>query len=337
MLRCLRRAPRRPDRVRRSDHGSRSRCRPWNSQPKTALALVQRECILEILPPRGVSAETLIGKDAARHMKCLYLEGSGRPLTIDLDRMVRDVPSAKKRFLTKVSHAKTFVVLGTGCSRRCPGRWHIAAARCDMRGGVIKSDLITTMRGDDGMTINEELRWLDDGSFERAGLTPHQMREARSAFVGIPRRVLLESGERLYRYQEGSSGSHSGRVPHWWLPERAVDEIRRLRRETQLSFEEVVRAVAGLAFDFQTRCDFELRARLLRPAYAFRGPVSRQSLLAHPYSGRSRARGWNPELARLWSVTGYLEQFFIPNLTPADVSVGRWGLSKPAGGFSLLG
>ena len=186
------------------------------------------------------------------------------------------------------------------------------------------------------VTINQELRWLDDRSFARTGLTPQQIPEARSAFVGVPRRVFLNPGERLYRFQEGFSISHSGRVPPWWLPERAVEEIRRLRRETQLSFEEVVRAVAALAFDFQTRCDVELRARLLRPAYAFIGPVSRQSLLAHPYSSKSRARGWNPELARFSTVTGYLEQFFIPNLTPTDVSVGRWGISEPAGGFSHL-
>ena len=81
---------------------------PWNSRPKTALALVQRECVLEILPPRGVSAGILIGEDAARHMK-YYLDGSGRPLIIDLESMVRNVPSARKRFLNEVSQAKTFV------------------------------------------------------------------------------------------------------------------------------------------------------------------------------------------------------------------------------------
>jgi peptidoglycan hydrolase-like protein with peptidoglycan-binding domain len=88
----------------RSDPGAG----PWNSKPKTTIALVQRETILETLPPRGLSAMTFIGKDAARHMKH-YLDGSGRTLTIDLEGMVRDVPSAQMRFLNEVSQAKRFV------------------------------------------------------------------------------------------------------------------------------------------------------------------------------------------------------------------------------------
>jgi hypothetical protein len=80
----------------------------WNSKATTVTAMVQRELILEVLPPRGSSSSLFIGDDAAMHMKH-YLDNSGRTLTIDLEGMVDEVPTAKARFQNEVSQAKTFV------------------------------------------------------------------------------------------------------------------------------------------------------------------------------------------------------------------------------------
>ena len=80
----------------------------WSSTPTTITATVQRQLILEILPPRGASATVAIGDDAARHM-LHYLNNSGANLTIDLEGMVDEVRSAKGRFNNEISQAKTFV------------------------------------------------------------------------------------------------------------------------------------------------------------------------------------------------------------------------------------
>jgi len=184
--------------------------------------------------------------------------------------------------------------------------------------------------------LNENLRWFDDASFKSCGFGPGDIHKIRSAFAGIPRHVLLNYGEVLYRFQSGGFLTPHGHLSPWWLPVQAVEEIRRLHRETGLSFEEVVRATAGLAFDFQGKCDFELRARVLVPMYAFVGPFSRERLLAHPYGRRSKDLGLNPELARLPTLSGYLEQLFIPNLKPENLGVTYWKLSVPSGGFSLI-
>ena len=81
---------------------------PWNSKPKTMTVRVQKELILEILPPRGSSSSLIIGDDAARHM-LHYMNNTGRTLTIDLEGMIDEVKTANGRFRNEVNQAKTFV------------------------------------------------------------------------------------------------------------------------------------------------------------------------------------------------------------------------------------
>jgi hypothetical protein len=77
---------------------------PWNSKPKTMETRVQKELILEASRRAG----PIIGADAGNHM-LHYLDNSGRTFTIDLEGMVSEVPTAKKRFEDEVNQAKRYV------------------------------------------------------------------------------------------------------------------------------------------------------------------------------------------------------------------------------------
>jgi hypothetical protein len=76
----------------------------WAASPQTATALVQKSMIVGILP----MAHIVIGDDASRNMKH-YLDNTGRTLAIDLEGMIAEVPSAKKRFINEINQAKRFV------------------------------------------------------------------------------------------------------------------------------------------------------------------------------------------------------------------------------------
>ncbi|MBU4263926.1 MAG: peptidoglycan-binding protein [Proteobacteria bacterium] len=77
----------------------------WNSRPKTAAAMVQKHILqTEVLP----KAVLVIGDDAVKHMYH-YLGNTGKTLEIDLEGMIQEVPSAKKRFENEVNQAKRFV------------------------------------------------------------------------------------------------------------------------------------------------------------------------------------------------------------------------------------
>jgi hypothetical protein len=70
-------------------------------------------------------AAVTVGDDAAKHM-AHYLGNSGRPYTIDLDGMVREVPSAKGRYEDEVAEAQEFVeTLATG-------RYDITSTHCEV-------------------------------------------------------------------------------------------------------------------------------------------------------------------------------------------------------------
>jgi peptidoglycan hydrolase-like protein with peptidoglycan-binding domain len=76
----------------------------WNSKPTEASYVALKISIIEVLP----EAILVIGDDAVRHM-AHYLNNSGRDLTIDLEGMVKEVPSAKGRYEREVSQIQRFV------------------------------------------------------------------------------------------------------------------------------------------------------------------------------------------------------------------------------------
>ena len=90
----------------RSDPGAGT----WNSTPATLSHAALKAAIVEILP----HAYVVIGDDATKHM-AHYLRNSGSAFKIDLEDMIRDVPSARERFEAEVAQARTFVEsLGPG-------------------------------------------------------------------------------------------------------------------------------------------------------------------------------------------------------------------------------
>jgi peptidoglycan hydrolase-like protein with peptidoglycan-binding domain len=77
---------------------------PWNSRSTEASYLALRSAIAEVLP----ASIPLVGDDAVAHM-WHYLNCSGRPYTIDLAGMIKEVPSAKDDYGDEVAQAKRFV------------------------------------------------------------------------------------------------------------------------------------------------------------------------------------------------------------------------------------
>jgi peptidoglycan hydrolase-like protein with peptidoglycan-binding domain len=88
----------------------------WRSQQPTAMMAYTKVAVLMHISEIGA----LIGRDAARHMEH-YLGNSGQPYAIDLEAMVRDVPSAKDALAQEIQAAQMYV------ESLPPGRYEIAA------------------------------------------------------------------------------------------------------------------------------------------------------------------------------------------------------------------
>ena len=87
---------------------------PWNSEPVTTDAVAEKVAIIEALP----GAALIIGTDAAANL-LHYFENTGSPQTINVEKMIRDVPSARRLFDEEVARAQRFVesnVLQPGAS-----------------------------------------------------------------------------------------------------------------------------------------------------------------------------------------------------------------------------
>jgi len=82
----------------------------WRSKKPEATYLALKQAIVEVLPMATVT----VGFDAAKHMYH-YLGNSGKDCWIDLEGMVRHVPSARERYEREVAQAMDFVErLSTG-------------------------------------------------------------------------------------------------------------------------------------------------------------------------------------------------------------------------------
>jgi peptidoglycan hydrolase-like protein with peptidoglycan-binding domain len=91
---------------------------PWGSKPKTVATLAAKAAILtEVLPKVWP-----VWPDAARHL-AHYFANWGSPLTIELEGLLRTVPSARPLFELEVAEAKAFV------ERLSPGHHSITSTR----------------------------------------------------------------------------------------------------------------------------------------------------------------------------------------------------------------
>lgn len=77
----------------------------WNSKPTELSYVALKASIIDVLP----HAALVIGIDAARNMAHYLLDNDGTDLTINLEAMVRDVPSARARFEREVAQLQAFV------------------------------------------------------------------------------------------------------------------------------------------------------------------------------------------------------------------------------------
>ena len=93
---------------------------PYGSKPTTMTMQAVRASVYAILP----IANRTIGDDAVKHMRH-YLDNSGRTFTIDLEGMVREVPSAQARFELEVAQAKEYAEL------LAPGRYQIHSRKAE--------------------------------------------------------------------------------------------------------------------------------------------------------------------------------------------------------------
>jgi Putative peptidoglycan binding domain len=93
---------------------------PWRSKPVTAVTVALKVTILMRLN----EVSLLVGKDAAKHM-AHYLENSGADYVIDLESMVRDVPSAKLALADEIQQAQAFV------EGLAPGRYEITSTEAE--------------------------------------------------------------------------------------------------------------------------------------------------------------------------------------------------------------
>lgn len=76
----------------------------WNSRPATASYVALKAAILTYL----VDAAIVIGANAAKHM-AHYLGNSGSTCDLNLDAMIREVPSAKQALLAEIGQAQDFI------------------------------------------------------------------------------------------------------------------------------------------------------------------------------------------------------------------------------------
>jgi len=88
----------------------------WGSKPAEASYIALKQGIIQILP----EAVVVHRADAAKHMAHYLIDNNGKPLIIDLEGMVQDVPSAKARFQREVSHRQG-LAQEYDCSARSSG------------------------------------------------------------------------------------------------------------------------------------------------------------------------------------------------------------------------
>jgi hypothetical protein len=151
----------------------------------------------------------------------------------------------------------------------------------------------------------------------------------RRSFAGIPRKLLVSHGTVLYRFVTYAEASKdpSCRLPSaFWLPKETYEELGRLQAETDIPLAELVRGTLAIAFDFNGVISGAMRAQLCRSSYALRGPIASQPMLGR---GNKKLVTDRPKNLREIGAPGGLEQFYLPNLTWADLfGVGIQHLSR---------
>lgn len=152
--------------------------------------------------------------------------------------------------------------------------------------------------------------------------------DVKTAFIGAPKKVKLESGFMLYKFTEFSIANQRGKITEWWSPvhpygiDPGLSARIRLAERLGASPADLTRVVAAVKENWNALTNV-LQARLLMPVYCFWGQCASQT---RRDSGRppragilTPQAGGSMRVVRTKNLPGYAWQFYIPNLTSAHV------------------
>lgn len=148
----------------------------------------------------------------------------------------------------------------------------------------------------------------------------------KSAFIGKPKRVKLESDFMLYKFTEYDFADPKGKISEWWSPvnqygiDPGLAARIHLARVLGASPADLVRVVAAVKENWNA-LTYVLTAQLKKPVYGFWGQCATQlrkdqdpKILARPGIVAAPERA-DMRTVRTQRLPGYAWQFYIPKLT----------------------
>jgi hypothetical protein len=148
--------------------------------------------------------------------------------------------------------------------------------------------------------------------------------DVRSAFIGRPKRVKLESGFLLYKFSDSEIKNSSGKISEWWFPKEpfgidpGLEEHLKLAKQLGVPPSDLVRVVGAVKENWNA-LTYLIEARLKKPLYCLWGQCSvqnRKDMLKRPREGLLTTRGRSDmPLVRTEKLPGYAWQLYIPRLT----------------------
>ena len=128
--------------------------------------------------------------------------------------------------------------------------------------------------------------------------------EALSCFTKAPLRVVLEPGEKLYRFVTIVSPAFKGNEifsSPWWIPSETYRRIAKTAHRTSKPIADVARSRLAVAFQWNPEMDWLTILVLKQPVQAWVGPAKPQ-----PFSGGHRSV----------MLLGNYDQAYVPDLAP---------------------
>ncbi len=161
------------------------------------------------------------------------------------------------------------------------------------------------------MILNQEFDFSRD--------SPKQVKDA---FKSPPRKVLLRTGEKLWRILTPAELSEirnqavrqnvtldPNEVGQWWMTQKSFDRLVELSKQQGKDLADVVRAKLAISREFSSRMNALCIIQLKRDMYAFEGLAAPQ-----PLSIKDRSV----------MLIGNAEQVWIPRMSWSDVFLVRY-------------
>ena len=152
--------------------------------------------------------------------------------------------------------------------------------------------------------------------------------DVKKAFLGIPQKVKIAPGFMLYKFTEFFIANRQGKITEWWSPvypygiDPGLAARIHLAKHLGASPADLARVVAAVKENWNALTHL-LQARLLMPVYGFWGQCAVQSRrdLCRPARAGIPAPPERSDMpvVRTMNLPGYAWQFYIPNLTSAQI------------------